>query len=333
MGYRHYKNFVLDVAYKSGLFELGRLMRRQKLTILCYHRFSPTSDANDAIPANLFELHLRYLKKRFTVISFSDLSYILEGKLLVKNPLIVTVDDGYCDFAKVAMPLLEKYEVPATLFVTTRFVDGEIWLWPDIVTYAVSRTPKTEIEVFDSESPFLLRTPEEKELASTRIQNICKRLAEEDKAEFLMELSDRLGVQIPLYPPAEFQPVSWKDLKHFDTRLVEVGSHTVTHPILSRVAAEHAQKEIEESKEYIENKLGREVLAFAYPNGMPGDYTTENKETLRETGYNYAVSCTFGFNTPDSDVFELKRITVQYEIARFAQEVSGFADLRERVFV
>jgi peptidoglycan/xylan/chitin deacetylase (PgdA/CDA1 family) len=113
---------------------------------------------------------------------------------------------------------------------------------------------------------------------------------------------------------------------------VEVGSHTVTHPILSRVSAERAQREIEESKEYIEDKLGREVLAFAYPNGMPEDYTPKEKETLRETGYNYAVSCTFGFNTPDSDVFELKRITAQYEMARFAQEVSGFVKLREKVF-
>lgn len=332
MGYGQYKDFVLGVAYRSGLFELGRLMRRQKLTILCYHRFSPTSEGNGAIPAKLFELHLRYLKKRFTIISFSDLSYMVKGILRVKNPLIITVDDGYRDFAEFAVPLLEKYNVPATLFVTTRFVDGEIWLWPDIVTYAVTRTLKTKFEAFNSESPFLLRTPEEKKLACTRIQNICKQLAEEDKAEFLLELGDRLDVEIPLYPSDEFQPVSWDDLRNFDTQLVEVGSHTVNHPILSRVSAERAQREIEESKEYIEHRLSREVLAFAYPNGMPGDYRGADKEALREAGYYYAVSCLFGFNAPDSDVFELKRITVQHKLAHFAQEVSGFVDLRERVF-
>ena len=89
--------------------------------------------------------------------------------------------------------------------------------------------------------------------------------------------------------------------------------------------------EISESKKQIEQKLDIEVRAFAYPNGLPGDYTDENKEAVKKSGYLNAVSCNFGFNSPDSDVFELNRIVAQYDMPHFVQQVSGFENLKQQI--
>lgn len=325
-----WKSFLLGNAHKLGILELGRVMRRNKMPILCYHRFTSSGRTNGAISAELFDAHLRYLKKHFTVISPAEMLSLLEGTLRVRNPLVLTVDDGYRDFVDVAFPLLEKHGIPATLFVTTRFIDGEIWLWPDVVKYIVMKADNLKLELPDSESDFPLGAPEEKREALSKLLIACKRLKEEEKGDFLKELGDRMNVRIPPVPPPEFQPATWEELRRFDKSFVGIGSHTLTHPLLSRTSLENAEAEIIESRRRIERMLGCEVTAFAYPNGMQGDYMDQHKEILKKHGYRFAVTCNSGFNTFDSDLFELDRIVAQHDMPHFVQQISGFENLKQQ---
>jgi peptidoglycan/xylan/chitin deacetylase (PgdA/CDA1 family) len=327
------KNLLLNGAHKTKLLELGRIMRRNKIAILCYHRFTSSPISDGALSASLFESHLKYLKKHFTPVSFKQIHHVLEGRLQVRNPLIMTVDDGYKDFADVAFPLLEKYRIPATLFVTTRFADGEMWLWPDVVTYSIRETSRAMIESPDSGPDLPLLTPVEKDRARNRLLAICKQMDNEEKLRFLADLAARLEIEIPSAPTPDFQSASWEDLRGLDKTLLEIGSHTLTHPILSRVSPESARREIAESKKQIERELDVEVNAFAYPNGFPEDYEARHKEMLKESGYKYAVSCNFGFNAYDADMLELNRIVAPSEIPRFVQEVSGFEDLKRQIAI
>ena len=215
-GEKKWKGLVLGGAHRSGLLELGRIMRASKVAILCYHRFGSTDAPNGAISDRLFEAHLVYLKKHFTIISFEEMPGLLEGRLRVKNPLILTVDDGYRDFIEVALPLLTRHSAPATLFVTTRFIDGESWLWPDIIAHSVMRTRKPKIELSNCEPDLPLRTESEKVVAQDRLVDICRRMKEEEKTDFLADLTDRLGVKTPPEPTPEFRPASWEDLRRLD---------------------------------------------------------------------------------------------------------------------
>ncbi len=323
-----WKDFAVRKAYRLGVFELGRIIHRNKIPILCYHRFATAESNHGALQPRDFEAHLRYLTKRFTLISFKEMSYVRAGKAQFKNPLILTVDDGYRDFIEVALPLLEKYGASATFFVTTRFIDGEIWLWPDIVQYAIFNTNRDAIELPNSQCKLPLRTLADREKACDRVQRICKQISEEAKREFLAELPDRLGVRIPQRPPSEFRPATWEDLKSLCKARVEIGSHTLTHPILSRASLEQTEKEIGESKKRIERMLDCEVIAFSYPNGIVGDYAEEHKKILERSGYFCAVTVNLGFTTLDSDLFELNRIVAPYDIARFARQLSGIDRFR-----
>jgi peptidoglycan/xylan/chitin deacetylase (PgdA/CDA1 family) len=249
----------------------------------------------------------------------------------MRPAILITVDDGYADFVEVALPLLEAYEIPATLFVTTRFVDGDIWLWPDIVNFAIKKTQNASLALASNEAELSLRTNLEKKQATLTLIKACKQLNERAKTEFLTEITAKLRVHIPSTPTHEFRSVSWDDLKRVDGNLIEVGSHTLNHPILSRLSLEQAEREIAESKAAIEEKIGREVTAFAYPNGMLGDYNDEHKELLRKHGYLFAVTCNPGFITMSPDPLELNRMNASYDMPHFVQAVSGFDELKRRL--
>jgi peptidoglycan/xylan/chitin deacetylase (PgdA/CDA1 family) len=87
------------------------------------------------------------------------------------------------------------------------------------------------------------------------------------------------------------------------------GSHTVTHPILSKLSVDRMRKEIQESKANIEEKLGTRITTFAYPNGTRHDFNDSTKNLLKECGYACALTTTFGTNEYQQDLFELRRAT------------------------
>ncbi len=323
------KALALHGAYRTGVFELGRGARKQKIPILCYHRFCSADTGDGSMPARLFEKHLRYLRKRFTPITFKQLDDFRKNPATIAHPLLLTVDDGYSDFAEIALPLLKLYEFPATLFPVSRFLDGEIWLWLDIVNYLVMRTTRKVIELPLHRISLSSVSTEEKRKACSRLRALYKKISEEEQSRLLLELPAILKVELPPSPTPEYRPVGWSLLKEEST-FVEVGAHTLNHRILSHISPGEAEAEISGSKKRIEEVLGRPVIAFSYPNGLQGDYRECDKQSVRRSGLLFAVTCTFGFNTLESDPLELHRIVAQPAPAAFAKEISGFELLLHR---
>ena len=103
--------------------------------------------------------------------------------------------------------------------------------------------------------------------ASERINSIIKRLPDESKEEAIERLSRALGVAIPPTPPEEFSSVTWDQAREMDANGVEIGSHTLTHPILTNVGDERLRRELSDSKSRLEEVLGHQVDLFCYPNG------------------------------------------------------------------
>ena len=98
------------------------------LPILCYHSVNEEENQEcDPISPFLFEQHLIYIKENFNVLSLSDLSEELPSSK-DRPSLIITFDDGYRDNADVAFELLKKYDLKATIFIVTGFIDKEVSL-------------------------------------------------------------------------------------------------------------------------------------------------------------------------------------------------------------
>jgi len=101
--------------------------------------------------------------------------------------------------------------------------------------------------------------------------------------------------------------LSWSQIREMHAAGIEFGSHTVTHPILSRIPRDEMMKEVRESKQRLAEQLNANVVSFAYPNGRTSDYNDETKAALRQCGYSYAVTTCAGFNRPLADPFDLRR--------------------------
>jgi peptidoglycan/xylan/chitin deacetylase (PgdA/CDA1 family) len=127
----------------------------------------------------------------------------------------------------------------------------------------------------------------------------------------------------------EFESLTWADMQKMVGDRIDFGSHTITHPILTKVSAEELEKEIYGSKKILEERLQKGVDSFCYPNGKRTDFNDVVKNKLRKGGYTCAVTAIDGFNDEGSDLFELRRISCNGKY--FARNVNGVSYMSERV--
>jgi peptidoglycan/xylan/chitin deacetylase (PgdA/CDA1 family) len=150
-----------------------------------------------------------------------------------------------------------------------------------------------------------MTTIEEKLLAQRRVLNFLWSLSDIERSAWIERLMDRLETEDR--PEEPDLMLTWPDVRHMHCMGITFGSHTVTHPILSRLSIDRAREEIEVSKRVIEEKLKAPISVFAYPNGRRDDFDEISKGLLVEAGYVCAVTTILGTNQPGQDLYELRR--------------------------
>src|SRR5215475_6402536 len=250
----------------SGAFDLMRLISSRRALILTYHRFSADGHDDDGkTPALQFAKQLEYLTAHYDVVPLSRMvERITSSAPLPPRLAAVTIDDGYRDAYEVAYPLLRRYGISASLFVVTEFADRRAWIWTDKARFLAQQAPPQRLTMKIQEGELLLELNGEasRRDASERVNSVIKRLPDESKEEAIERLSRALGVAIPQRPPEEFSSVTWNQAREMNANGVEIGSHTLTHPILTNVGDERLRRELSDSKSRLEEILGRQVNQF-----------------------------------------------------------------------
>ncbi len=298
-------------AARRALHELGglavlRSRHRRKFGVLMFHSFSERDEANvDAICAHL----VRY----FEPVSLSAIVDALDGRrALPDNAITITVDDGYRNFLLHGYPVFRKNRIPATLYAVAGFSDGQLWLWPDQVEFGLRHTTRSSLRTPLGEGEPLelaLRTPEERADAKFRLTETLKEVSNDRRVAFLAEFGKLCGVDIPPHPPSGCEAMSWDELRAVAADGIEIGCHTQTHPILSRLSNRaELEAEIRGARQHMEERLGFEVRHFCYPNGRPMDVGEAAMRCVREAGFASAVTCSYGLNTIEADRFQIRRI-------------------------
>ena len=307
--------------YSLGLFTLTRTISAGRPRILMYHNFSRAGEShNHDVTVPALRLQLQYLKRHFRVLSLGDLvEQIRFHRSFQPNSVVLTIDDGRRNCYEHLYPLLREFRMPATFFVISSFIDGDDWLWTDKVLW-LSKQPGAPDELLPGR------------IADFFYQ--LNRLVPRVRDESILAVAGAMGVALPTQPPPPFDPCSWAELREMsDSGLVEIGSHTVTHPILSTVRDHEAWDELTCSRARIEQALGKKVRFFCFPNGKPGDYRPAQLRQLKEAGYEAAVVSSFGLVQPVSDRYELPRIGVSGESDHlsFAKSVDGAEHYQTRI--
>ena len=332
---KHCFQIILWLLHLTGLLRFFAYLNRKKVIILAYHGVTNIEKESGIrnsqgthLYTKVFERQLKYLSKRYHFISLEDfIDAVGKQAALPDYSVAVTFDDGYRNNYFNALPVLKQYGVPATVFLTTNFVEKAAPLWRDRLEDMIERARVAEftIDINGQSYHCDLRGREKKAVAESQLRNLIKTLAGEEVEEILQQIAQALVVDT-LVLGDDYSSLGWDEAKQMQRARVSFGAHTKSHLILTRVSHEQARAEITDSKDHIETSLNRKVTTFAYPNGKKEDFSEEIKTILKETGFTGAVSLIYGMNDMDTDLFELRRIGVEGNgsFRDFLARLSGF---------
>ena len=278
---------------------------KARLSILIFHRVLPEPD-----PIYPDEIHVRrfyevcgWLKSWFNVLPLDAAVAHLKDGTLPARAACITFDDGYADNHDVALPILQRHGLPATFFIATGFLDGGR-MWNDTVIESVRHSMATTLDLGEL-GRFAVGTPAEKAAAIGAIIGKIKYLPVAER----LDAAQRIASAAHVNPPNNLMMTSLQ-VKAMRQAGMQIGAHTVSHPILAHLSNELARAEIKGSKDFLEHLLGERVGLFAYPNGKPGeDYVPASVDVVRSLGFDAAVSTQWGAFRAGDDPFQIKRFT------------------------
>ena len=303
--------------------------------ILAYHRVRDDDPARfpfdpDLISATTaqFRQQMRYLARHFELLTFADLRRCdADGRPWPERGAIVTFDDGYLDNYTHAYPVLRELGLPATVFLATGHVGGHAPFWWDRIAWCLFTTRRSQVALPQvAPCPFPLRSVAQRRAATRRILEWIKEVPEAVKANFLAGLNETFEVD-DRDMPAERQHLTWEQVREMADYGIEFGAHTVTHPVLTKVAQEQLERELRESKAELERRLDAEAIAFSYPVGPMGKRGGAVRRAVGECGFRYAASYVEAMATRQSDRLAMPRIPADALSMRAFRSKLTFAGL------
>jgi peptidoglycan/xylan/chitin deacetylase (PgdA/CDA1 family) len=279
--------------------------KNASLLVLIYHRVLETPDPLLETEPDIarFSAEMDLVRSVANVLPLAEAAERLARGDLPPRALCVTFDDGYVNNRTVAAPILKARGVPATVFVATGFIDtGRMWNDTVIesVRYAGEYLDLRSLELGE----YRLTDTASRRRAFEEILRTLKHRDPEARLRKVEEIAAHVGLPAPRNVMMNEQQI--RELPDFG---IEVGAHTVMHPILKAIAPDVAKREILESKHTLESILGRQVTLFAYPNGRPNrDYEAVHVEQVRDAGFAAAVSTAWGAANRSTDRFQIPRM-------------------------
>lgn len=278
-----------------------------RLSILIYHRVLEKADEifPGTVDAERFRWQMELVSSYFNVLPLSKAVELMENNNLPQRALCITFDDGYADNAEVALPILKEFGLSATFFIAVGFLNGGR-MWNDTVIETIRTIDSRDIDLTDVGLDVydISSTIKKQETIESIITSI-KHAPQDKRQEFVEIIAEKAADQLP----ANLM-MSSEQVKMLHRSGMEIGGHTVTHPILSTLDSEQAMEEIKQGKVLLESIIGTNIKLFAYPNGKPDiDYLEEHVEIVRRVGFDAAVSTESGVSDRFTDRFQLRRFT------------------------
>ena len=338
---RHTLKWLLcEVLNLLGVISLLEATRKDGVRILVYHRVGPSRvDDGMTVSQMVFDAQLRYLAKHYSVVSLDQIAAILRGERPIRYGLIaLTLDDGYRDNYTRAWPILARYGMPATIFVTVGPLDGEVSLWTEEIREALwaSSGETLDLQAMGWGS-WPLSTDAERLACLHAVKQRLKVLPDAERQKTNRDIIQRLGSRGKT--AVQEQMLTWDMVREMSKRGITIGAHTVSHKILTQIVPQEVDWEIRESKHRIEQRLGEPVRHFAYPNGTSADWDSKIQEVVKQAGFETACTTMRGTNTAKQDLYALRRLEItdagctdprgRFSAAMFAAQLAGVFGGRE----
>lgn len=282
---------ALAVSIKRSLLvtrQYKRVLARMAfpgVAVLGYHGLRPDDQAPATMPleslhvrVSNFDAHCRLIRDTCHPISLDDWRRAAAGGRLPDRPVLITFDDGYRSVSTIAAPILAKYNLPAAVFVCSEPIAERRLLWFDVIA---SRDGDAAVEQWKTH----------------------------DYESWRRDCVSSLPTAADDDPRAVMTVAQLRTLSEQDG--IEIGAHTARHPILARAAVPRQHEEIVEARDAIAGWIGRDVRAFAYPNGRPGlDYSPATVGILADLGFDTAFTMRQSFAGSKEPALERSRFMI-----------------------
>ncbi len=310
---------------------LALLFTRRVPRILMYHRFVDSHEGRlRGVSADSFTAQIGLLKDRFEVVSLSELFDKCRRGEAPDYTAVITVDDAYMDFYRIAYPILRRQNVPATLFAATDFIGPGKWFWWDKLSYTLSGKGAC-IKSFSFDGvDFLidLSTAQEAKMTWHRLADFCLRSTERAREDLMEGFASAMKVEVPHYPAEEYRQMDWPQIIEISGNMIEVGSHTLSHPILTTLGEKDLRREVEHSKEVIESNF-TEIKKYRPKLELPAQlYRPVGCEKCTFTGYKGRISIYEGILMDRAIEAILRENPSEREIKEAAKP-QGILDMRQ----
>jgi len=299
------QQFILGGLKQIATLASG-LGKDKKLLILIYHRVLDEPDfmRPSEVDKKTFRWHMELLANHFNILPLSEAIDGLKNSSLPPRAVSITFDDGYADNYTNALPILQQQGLTATFFIASGYLDGGR-MWNDTVIEAIRGMQQPCLDLSEIKlGAYDIGTTGQKLLASEQIIKAIKHLDFQQRAEY----SHYMGQQAHSLP--DNLMLTSEQLKAISASGMEIGGHTVNHPILAKLSDEEALSEIESNKQFLEQLLGKPCRFFAYPNGKLGrDYLPCQTGLPKASGFQAALSTEWGVANKEAEIWQLPRFT------------------------
>jgi len=284
---------------------MGGRTGANRLLVLHYHRVAPVADElfpDDLCPER-FDQHLQLLQDAYRPLPLTEALERLERRSLPARAVCITFDDGYADNHDIALPILQRRGIAATFYIATGFMRGANMFNDVVIESLRNASGSIDLAALDL-GRYVIDTVASHRAAIDAVITQVKHAAVTRRAELVDEIRRR-------YPPATERSLMMSEtqIKALHAAGMEIGAHTVSHPILLRLDPTASQREIVQSRADLEAIVAPPVTSFAYPNGRPGfDYEALHVAQARTAGFKYALTTSWGCIHADSDRWQLPRV-------------------------
>lgn len=315
------KRLLRGSVFACGLNYLasGKNASGNSFAMLCYHRVLEQPDPwyRFSITVEQFKKQLAFLSRFCHVLPLGETVARLEaeGKLPARC-VVLTFDDGYRDLYTHVWPLLKRYGLAATAFISVGAIEQK-WLWPDLVRHALRTTNQTALSL-EGAGPFKapLENTAQRLSAVEKLDAYLKKLPHNQKETAIDAMLKQLlacgrgDIRLPGLM------LSWDELKQMSSEGFSIGAHSMTHPILTRMPPAQASDEISQSRKRLQQNLGAAIEHFCYPNGTAEDFSPDIEALVRQAGFRSACTTLHGLNQPSQNRFALRRIGTTHDCLR-----------------
>ena len=311
------------VVVSSGISSAGRRIFPKLGSIILYgHRVKDDAEGYlTGLCPLWFAEQIEYITRHYEVISLVDLAKCFEKcQIPPKNSVVLTFDDGFRDNFDHAFPILQKYKIPATIFLVTGCLSTGDLPWSQQLGYVFQQTAKRSFQhhVVDGEY-YAMTTSAERERAYAAVKGRMRQMGRAQRDSLLLEIRNELNVETP-----RDRMLTWDQACEMQSAGIDFGAHTFSHPLLANIDPREAKWEMERSMEDLRDRLGLSWPSFCFPSGS---YSSALVDMVKSLGFRSVFQSRPGLrvNSPAvNDQFTLSRVGLPNAPSHFLEaELDG----------